>query len=204
MRRQLAEQLPVIRGELPGVPEARSDVNRILDSIRAGDPPPVGHRHGWPPPNHRAGDVNRILGSIRAGGLPLRDHAEGVPALAAYFLAGSNAEYRRNTRRSPEALKGLQAYRWPGNLRRLRGVLESAVAMSAHDAPEPRDFPLGGEARVGNDGPATLNLEQTKVWIIRKVPRTADGLRTLTAPEPGIHRDTLLSKIKEYGIERDG
>jgi DNA-binding NtrC family response regulator/pSer/pThr/pTyr-binding forkhead associated (FHA) protein len=135
---------------------------------------------------------------------PLRDHAEDVPALAAYFLAGFNAEYRRNTKLSPAALKCLTAYPWPGNVRQLRGVLESAVAMSADDVLEPRDFHLSAEAHVGDDLPRTLNLEQVEAWTIRRALRKADGVHVKAAQELGIHRDTLLSKIKKYGIERNG
>jgi len=135
---------------------------------------------------------------------PLRDHAEDVPALAAYFLAGLNAEYRRNARLSPAALKCLQAHPWPGNVRQLRGVLESAVAMSADDMLEPRDFHLAGEEQPADDLPATLNLEQVEAWAIRKALRKADGVHTRAALELGMHRDTLLTKIKKYGIDRNG
>jgi transcriptional regulator with PAS, ATPase and Fis domain len=135
---------------------------------------------------------------------PLRDHAEDIPALAAYFLAGLNAEYRRNARVSPASLTCLQAYPWPGNVRQLRGVLESAVAMSADDVLEPHDLHLSGEDNVCEHGPASLNLEHMEAWLIRKALAKADGVHTRAAQELGIHRDTLLSKIKKYGIERNG
>ncbi len=135
---------------------------------------------------------------------PLRDHAEDVPDLAAYFLAGLNAEYHRNVRLSPAALKGLVAYPWPGNVRQLRGALESAVAMSIDEVLEPRDFHLSGETQADDDQPSTLNLEQMEARLIRKALQKCDGVHTRAAQELGIHRDTLLSKIKKYGIERGG
>jgi Nif-specific regulatory protein len=135
---------------------------------------------------------------------PLRDHADDIPALAAYFLASLNAEYRRTARLSQAAVKCLQAYRWPGNVRQLRGVLESAVAMSADDVLEPRDLHLPGDDAVGEHGPVSLNLEQMEAWLIRKALAKAEGVHTRAAQELGIHRDTLLSKIKKYGIERGG
>jgi DNA-binding NtrC family response regulator len=134
---------------------------------------------------------------------PLREHSEDVPALAAYFLAGLNAEYRRSARLSPESLQCLQAYPWPGNVRQLRGALESAVAMSCEDVLEPRDFHLTGETTGGEDMPPSLHLEDLETWAIRKALRKADGVLVQAAKELGIHRDTLLSKIRKYGIERN-
>jgi Nif-specific regulatory protein len=135
---------------------------------------------------------------------PLREHAEDIPALAAYFLAALNAEYRRNARLSTAALRCLQAYPWPGNVRQLRGVLESAAAMNADDVLETHDLHLPGDDNVCEHGPASLNLEHMEAWLIRKALAKAEGVHTRAAQELGIHRDTLLSKIKKYGIERGG
>ncbi len=135
---------------------------------------------------------------------PLREHAEDIPALADHFLGSFNAEYRRSARLSPAALKCLQAYPWPGNVRQLRSVLEGAVALSTDDMLEPRDLHLSAEAQVGEDLPTTFNLEQVEAWAIRKALQHTNGVHTRAAQELGIHRDTLLSKIKKYGLERNG
>src|SRR5439155_3707336 len=51
---------------------------------------------------------------------PLRDHAEDVPALVNYFLPKLAAECRKQVTVTPAALKKLQGYSWPGNVRQLR------------------------------------------------------------------------------------
>ena len=122
----------------------------------------------------------------------MRERADDIP-LAAYFLAGLNAEYRRNVRLSPAALKGLVAYPSTGNVRQLRGSLESAVAMSDGDVLEPRDFHLTSEIAGSDELPSSLNLEHVEAWAIRKALRKADGVHTQAAKELGMHRDTLVA-----------
>ena len=62
---------------------------------------------------------------------PLRDHREDIPLLAETFLqrhiADNKLEPRRFTR---EALRCLEQYDWPGNVRQLSHVIERAVTLS--------------------------------------------------------------------------
>ena len=60
---------------------------------------------------------------------PLRDRNEDIPDLANHFLSRLAVEYKRPARLSPEAMRRLQEYPWPGNVRQLRTVLEHAVAI---------------------------------------------------------------------------
>ncbi|MBK9383756.1 MAG: sigma 54-interacting transcriptional regulator [Planctomycetes bacterium] len=56
---------------------------------------------------------------------PLRDRLEDLTALVAHFLEALNRRYRRTVRAlTPEALRLLEEYHWPGNIRELRNVLE--------------------------------------------------------------------------------
>jgi sigma-54 specific flagellar transcriptional regulator A len=56
---------------------------------------------------------------------PLRDRLEDLTALVAHFLEALNRRYRRAVRAlTPEALRLLEEYHWPGNIRELRNVLE--------------------------------------------------------------------------------
>ncbi|MGY2498766.1 AAA-type ATPase lid domain-containing protein, partial [Klebsiella pneumoniae] len=58
---------------------------------------------------------------------PLRERHEDVISLAERFLARFVSDYGRPACAfSPEAAAALQAYRWPGNIRELRNVIERA------------------------------------------------------------------------------
>jgi Nif-specific regulatory protein len=133
---------------------------------------------------------------------PLREHAEDIAALTEHFLSKLAMEYRRPVRLAPEALRRLQEYSWPGNVRQLRSVLETAVAMSAGEVIDVADLPLGPERRKPAEELPVLNLEALEADAIRQALRRTDGNKAQAAKLLGIHRDTLLGKMKKYGIDK--
>src|SRR5215213_7355911 len=74
---------------------------------------------------------------------PLRAHASDVPALVRHYVDGFNREFRKRvTGVSPEAMKGLEAYPWPGNIRELRNAVERAMLLTEGDTLLPDHFPV--------------------------------------------------------------
>jgi DNA-binding NtrC family response regulator len=132
---------------------------------------------------------------------PLRDHAEDIPALVDHFLGPLSLEYRRPVRLTEAALRRLEAYSWPGNVRQLRSVLETAVAMTAGEVIDADDLPLGPEKCKRAEAPATLNLEELEADAMRVALRRTDGNKAQAAKLLGIHRETLMQKLRKYGIE---
>jgi Nif-specific regulatory protein len=134
----------------------------------------------------------------------LREHAEDIPALVEHFLAKIRVEFRRRVTLSESALQRLETYSWPGNVRQLRSVLEMAVAMTEDSA----TIHTGDLHLSGDDDPAdpvnTLNLEELEAGTIRRALSQTGGNNTKAAQLLGINRDTLINKIKKYGIEREG
>jgi transcriptional regulator with GAF, ATPase, and Fis domain len=133
---------------------------------------------------------------------PLRDHLEDVPELASHFLKHLTSEYRKRVSLSESALVRLQTYRWPGNVRQLRSVLEGAVALAVEDgAINASDLHLADNlSSEVPDRPASLNLEDVEVWAIRHALAQNNNNHTQAARVLGIHRDTLINKLKKYGI----
>ncbi len=65
---------------------------------------------------------------------PLRDRGEDVVLLANHFLKKFAVQMSKNVvRLSPESLKTMKGYDWPGNVRVLENTIERAVAMSTED-----------------------------------------------------------------------
>ena len=61
---------------------------------------------------------------------PLRDRSEDIPALLAHFIKSFSAENGLPPLEiEPGALRTLQAYSWPGNIRELRNFCENAVVL---------------------------------------------------------------------------
>ncbi|MBX9580822.1 MAG: sigma 54-interacting transcriptional regulator [Gemmataceae bacterium] len=139
---------------------------------------------------------------------PLREHPEDVPELAAFFLAKVSAECRRNFRLTPAAMRKLQDFWWPGNVRQLRAVIESAAVMSEADALDADAFPLGGLSDPGSiavpaaDAPPSLDMDAIETWAIRRALKQTGGNVSHAAKLLGMSRDTLHTKLKKKGITR--
>jgi two-component system, NtrC family, response regulator AtoC len=53
-----------------------------------------------------------------------------------------------------------------------------------------------------DEGPASVNLEELEAWAIREAVKRTGGNNTKAADMLGINRDTLIRKMKKYGINR--
>ncbi len=82
---------------------------------------------------------------------PLRDRGDDVGVLIDYFLDHFRRLHGRPSLGITEAARGkLLAYHWPGNVRQLRNVLDSAVVLAEEDAIRPSDLALRDSARAAN------------------------------------------------------
>lgn len=76
-------------------------------------------------------DLYHRLDVLRLHMPAVRERTEDIPLLATYFLRQFNRRYQRHVRRlTPDAIRLLQAYAWPGNIRELRNVLERVYVES--------------------------------------------------------------------------
>jgi two-component system, NtrC family, response regulator HydG len=135
---------------------------------------------------------------------PLRDHPEDIPSLVQYFLTRLTVEYHRSIRLTPAALKRLREHSWPGNVRQLRTVLEHVIAMGNDgDEIDANDLPLGFERKKAVEELRTLNLDDLESDAVRLAMRQTDGNKVQAAKLLGIHRDTLMQKLKKIGIDKE-
>jgi two-component system response regulator PilR (NtrC family) len=76
-------------------------------------------------------DLYYRLNVIRVALPPLRERREDVPELARHFLERCSHEHGKAVRAfSPDALRALDAYDFPGNVRELENIVERAVTLS--------------------------------------------------------------------------
>src|SRR5262249_28376608 len=71
----------------------------------------------------------------------LRERRGDIPLLASYFVDLYNREFRKKVRGlTPSAMKLLEQYQWPGNIRELRNAIERAMLLMDREWLEPDDF----------------------------------------------------------------
>jgi DNA-binding NtrC family response regulator len=143
---------------------------------------------------------------------PLRERLGDIPLLAEHFL---RRHCERTGRRvlgfRDEAMRRLQAFNWPGNVRQLENAIERAVILTksayivADDLPEEVRAANVGEAADGDGNgrllPLKAALELPEKQIILRALKRCHGSRQATAQALGINRTTLYKKMKRYGIE---
>jgi Nif-specific regulatory protein len=132
---------------------------------------------------------------------PLRDRGDDVGLLVDYFLDHFRRLHGRPSLGVTEAARAkLLAYHWPGNVRQLRNVIDSAVVLADEDAIRPHDLAL-------RDSGSSSELETLRIdeWekrlITEALTRTGDNVPE-AAKLLGIGRATLYRKIEQYRIER--
>ncbi len=115
---------------------------------------------------------------------------------------------------SAEVLNKLSGYRFPGNLRELRNMIERAYLPSSGPELQPGDFALPSNplfdpvSAVPQLGPASSErsfdllayLQQTEEAIIRRSLEMSGGAQAEAARSLGISRSLLAYKISKYGI----
>ena len=135
---------------------------------------------------------------------PLRERGDDLRLLAEHYVAHYAREYGRPVHAiARDALALLRGYRWPGNVRQLRNVLESAVLQADGAVLLPAHLPQDAlrersQAPAAEDG--LLTLSELERRHIRRVLTESGGQMNVAAEILGIHRNTLRRKLSEYGI----
>ena len=152
-------------------------------------------------------DLYYRLKVIEIGLPPLRERIEDLPELVSHFLAVySDANHKRISHVSPEAMAMLAAYPWPGNIRELEHSIERAVAMSGGSVLFVEDFPgLEKTARSAEEAAAapetSVSLEAMEREHILRVLKEMSYNKSKASSRLGIDRATLYRKAQKYGID---
>jgi DNA-binding NtrC family response regulator len=139
---------------------------------------------------------------------PLRQHPEDVRPLLAFYIDSFNREFRKNVKgASAAAMKQLQAYAWPGNIRELRNAVERAMLLANGDWLEPGDFPLVTTTAAASDAgfqlPANgVNLESLERSLVLQALERCGGNQTRAATLLGMNRDQIRYRIEKYGFAK--
>ena len=126
---------------------------------------------------------------------PLRKRKSDIPLLVHRFLQKYGMEYRdRLLRIAPDALKILERYPWPGNIRELENVVQRAVIMA--DGPIGiKDLPDFLKYEIDFPEEELMPLRDMERKYIKRVLLHTKGNKTKAAEILQINRKTLRDKL---------
>ena len=131
---------------------------------------------------------------------PLRDRGSDIDLLIDFFLDHfRNHHGRPNLDLAPASRKRLLSYQWPGNVRQLRNVIDSAVVLAESKQIEPSDL---GLRDTGPNQLESLRIDHWERKLIQEALKRTRGNVPDAAILLGIGRATLYRKIEQYGISR--
>lgn len=157
-------------------------------------------------------DLYQYLSAFSLALPPLRERREDIPELVDYFLKVTNQKTKTPVKAiQKEAIQFLGQYGWPGNLKELENSIEMMVLFAGKDTLTIEDIPLDilvkqiDLAKTKEEAKLSLKRvrRQFERQYIRKVLERTRGNQTRTAATLGLHRNTLIWKLKELNLEED-
>jgi len=133
---------------------------------------------------------------------PLRERQEDIALLLDHFLRIFSKKYQKTiTGVSSPALKKLERYHWPGNIRELIHAIERAVILAESQMLQPSDF-LFPETEKEVEGIVfnNYNLDEVEKTVIRKALKKHAGNVSHAAKELGLTRTSLYRRMEKYGL----
>lgn len=143
---------------------------------------------------------------------PLKERKEDIPLLVEYFINKYCLELKTNQKDiSKDALNILMNYHWKGNVRELENTIERAIILCDGDIITPEHIGLTQRSAADSTGKllsegsledvAKRALKIAETQRIVEALRKTRGNKSKAAEILRVSYKTLLTKIKEYGIE---
>ncbi|QEL20202.1 sigma 54-interacting transcriptional regulator [Limnoglobus roseus] len=141
---------------------------------------------------------------------PLRDRPQDLAPLVRGMVAKYSTKFgKKIVGIHPDAMRAVEAFPWPGNIRQLENVIQQAVLgctgpelHASHLSPVVRQSPGGNGDTLSGVAHNSLaqNRETTERTVIIRALEKAAFSRTRAAQFLGVSRVTLYKKMKKYGL----
>lgn len=145
----------------------------------------------------------------------LRERPEDIGALATFFLAKHGQRYRKpELKLSPCALKTMESYQWPGNIRELSHMMERAVLLTQRGELTAVELhlPAGAQnnltsnydqlpfAHLTSNQLPMMTLEAAELKLINQALVDCDGNKQKAADLLGITKSSLYRRLEKYDL----
>jgi two-component system NtrC family response regulator len=136
---------------------------------------------------------------------PLRERKEDIANLVNHFMKKNGAA--AGVRFTDRAIRALEEYSWPGNIRELQNVIERCLILRRSDLIDVADLHMGkgnlhSEAvfcvpEIPDEG---LSLEDVERQLVQKAMKKSGGNRSEAARLLQIPRHVLIYRLEKYGF----
>jgi PAS domain S-box-containing protein len=138
---------------------------------------------------------------------PLRNRRDDIPLLIQHFIKEFKYDENKTAVLTPQVMKAMQDYDWPGNIRELQNVLQRLMTIKRLDLNlglHTDDLPDVTELSLENEVDTSIGLkslmENYEKRLILEVLEKNKWQRLKSAAELNINRKTLFKKMKQYGV----
>ena len=144
----------------------------------------------------------------RIAGFPISlpslfERTEDIPALANHFLSHSELNHKKFT---SNALKRLCQYRFPGNIRELKSIVEQSALLANEDMIDTEDLPDQVNSVPSSELTTTdtlISLEEVEERYLRSLCNKQDIPINELAEILGVSTRTLYRKFQKYDLKYD-
>ncbi len=141
----------------------------------------------------------------------LRERQSDIPALVNHFVKAQYAKESVELSVTPEGMRALCHYHWPGNIRELFNLLEQFSVLYTDKPVDVADFPEKIKSSVANlntnfttskNFDLKEHLTDLELNLISQALQDTNWVIAKAAKKLGLRRTTLVEKIKKHGIDR--
>jgi len=141
----------------------------------------------------------------------LAERMEDIPVFIKYFLKEANSEFHKDVKGfSPEAMKHVLSYAWPGNVREFMNVVRRAVLLAESDTIDLDHLSINPSLPTSEADVAAKPAEKGASFeeitrnfqkdVIKKALKEAGGKKMKAAERLKLNKKTLYRKIKSLNI----
>jgi two-component system response regulator AtoC len=136
----------------------------------------------------------------------LRDRHGDIPLLVNFYVDRFNREFKKKvTHVSAAAMKMLEEYGWPGNIRELRNAVERAMLLIDGNTIEPGHLTMLSRTVSASKfqlPPEGVKLEDLERQLLVQALERSGGNQTQAGELLGINRDQVRYRIEKFSLPR--